>query len=57
MPNNDKQNRDELEKLFVNWLIYLLDERYGVNAWGTVEASAWSVTLADGSTIQVGFNP
>lgn len=57
MQNNDKQNRDELEKLFVNWLIYLLDERYGVNAWGTAEASAWSVTLADGSTIQVGFNP
>ena len=57
MQNDDKQNRDELQKLFVNWLIYLLDERYGVNGWGTAEASRWSVTLGDGSTIQVGFKP
>jgi hypothetical protein len=57
MQNNDKQNRDELQKLFVNWLICLLDERYGVSGWGTGGTSPWSVTLADGSTIQVGFKP
>jgi len=31
MQNNDKQQRAELQKLFVNWLIYFLDEHYGVN--------------------------
>jgi hypothetical protein len=39
MQNDDKQNRYELQELFVNWLIYLLDERYGVSGWGTAEAS------------------
>jgi hypothetical protein len=31
MQKNDKQKRDDHQKLFVNWLIYLLDEHYGVN--------------------------
>jgi hypothetical protein len=47
----------ELQWLFVNWLIYLLGEQYGVNGWGTSEASRWSITLADESTIQVEFDP
>jgi hypothetical protein len=37
MQKSDKQ------KLFVNWLIYLLDQRYGMNGWGTPDASHWSV--------------
>jgi hypothetical protein len=30
MQKSDKQKHDELQKLFANWLIYLLDEHYGV---------------------------
>jgi hypothetical protein len=45
MQNNDKQQRAELQKLFVNWLIYFLDEHYGVNGWGTLEASHPSLEL------------
>jgi hypothetical protein len=48
--------RSEHQRLFVNWLIYLLDERYGVSSRGSSEASHWSVTLADESTIQVEFD-
>jgi hypothetical protein len=43
MQGNDKQRRAKLQKLFVNWLIHLLDERFGVSGWGTPEASHWSV--------------
>jgi hypothetical protein len=57
MQKNEKQKRDDHQKLFVNWLIYLLDEHYGVNGWGASDASHRSVTLADGSTIQVEFDP
>ena len=57
MQKNDKQKRGELQELFVNRLIYLLDERYGVGGWATDAASHWSVTLADGSTIQVRIKP
>jgi hypothetical protein len=57
MQKNDKPKRDEWQKLFVNWLIYLLDEGYGVDGWGASEASRWNITLADGNTIHVGFKP
>jgi hypothetical protein len=48
--------RPELQKLFVDWLIRLLDERYGVKGWGSPGAGRWSVTLADDSTVLVEFD-
>src|SRR4051812_32174615 len=52
--------RPELQRLFTNWLIQLLDERYGVKARGAsgavFEAQSWNVTLADDSMIQVKFD-
>lgn len=48
--------RPELQRLFVNWLIQLLDERYGVRQRGSEGASRWNVTLTDESTIQVEFD-
>jgi hypothetical protein len=49
--------RPELQRLFVNWLIHLLDERYGVKSRGSSGPGRWSVTLADESIIQVEIAP
>jgi hypothetical protein len=48
--------RPELQRLFVNWLIQLLDERYGVKARGSSGVARWNVTLADDTIIQVEFD-
>lgn len=55
-PDRLSIERPELQRLFVNWLIQLLDERYGVKARGSSGAAQWNVTLADDSTIQVEFD-
>lgn len=45
--------RPELQRLFVNWLIHLLEERYGVKSRGSSGTARWSITLADESIIHV----
>ena len=47
----------ELQRLLVNWLIRLLDERYGVKSRGSSGPANWSVTLTDESIIQVEIAP
>jgi hypothetical protein len=47
----------DLQKLFVNWLIYLLNERYGVGSRGSSGPSEWSIQLAnEDHTFQVKFD-
>jgi hypothetical protein len=59
MPGDQREQltleRPELQRLFVNWLIQLLDERYGVKARGSSGAQ-WNVTLSDDNRIEVEFD-
>jgi hypothetical protein len=54
-PGNLPIEKPELQRLFVDWLIQLLDERYGVKARGSSGAQ-WNVTLSDDSRIEVEFD-
>ena len=49
-------NRPELQKLFVNWLIQLLDERFGVKQRGSSGTGRWNITLTDESFIEAEFD-
>jgi hypothetical protein len=47
----------ELQRLFIDWMIHLLDEHYGVKSRSSAGGGTpWSITLADDSVIQVELN-
>jgi hypothetical protein len=49
-------DRPELQKLFVKWLIQLLDERHGVKQRGSSGAEGWNIILADDSPVEAEFD-
>jgi hypothetical protein len=49
-------DRLELQKLFVNWLLQLLDERFGVKQRGSSGTGRWNITLTDESFIEAEFD-